>query len=515
MENLYAGGPRKQSSGRALSPSSKAMVKKPSLNSLPQAKSSTAAFALTIAVLVRAADILTDCLLVVRWFRDDYPKFWIQAGIMAFTAILGGAVSFWRQKSFERAHEPILSALLGGSQLQLFVELRDSIMQGRKTGALKMLLNYGALTESIPSMFFQSYICFTYNLFDTLLSLSIAASVLNLVFTHVSMEKESYFVRGLGKLPIFSPFSMVLFGYRCLELPARVLSLCLFAAQFSYYVLIVVGVDIVFLRMIRHSTFKRIEVKKARSKAALARALQSLDKDIAEVQSLDELLNEDITGVDDMEPAVLTVHHLFWVLVFTEGVDPVPYIGLRAVEDAFMVAIFLIVARSDLSTYQLAPLIITLAFMCLHLACAVAWVYWRSHSDFLHPIKDREQMKRMLLDQLEAAARYGRKQPAAKEEAQPVIIAPPPQVVERPPSPVVEVVVPVAPRPQNVPSMEADVIIREVPYVVHVPQAEKKTQAVQVDWNEEEFVPDEKPDVYHAPREQCTSTNGEEGCVTM
>ncbi len=92
-----------------------------------------------------------------------------------------------------------------------------------------------------------------------------------------------------------------------------------------------------------------------------------------------------------------------------------------------MVASFIIIGKDDLGSYQLSSLILTIVLLSLHLIYATAWVYWRSHADFLHPIKDREKMKAILLAQLENASRNKKPEEHVPE---PVVIP----VVE-PPSP--------------------------------------------------------------------------------
>jgi hypothetical protein len=63
-------------------------------------------------------------------------------------------------------------------------------------------------------------------------------------------------------------------------------------------------------------------------------------------------------------------------------------------------------------------------------------------------------------------------------------------------------------------TMIADVIIREVPYTVHVPQTAKCTQGVQYDWPEDE--PMDLPPIVPQSRDRaCAGPTDDGDCAVM
>lgn len=367
-------------------------------------KSSGAVFALMAAVALRSGDTATSVLVWVRWARDGNVAAAIVQGVfLALAFLLAGVVSAWRQKSFERRHSTLVSAVLGTAQLQPWLELYDSAATGTKSGCLKLLLNYAAVAESVPSMFVQSFVGFRYGEWDGLLILSVGLAMLSVVVAHVGVEKESYLARGLGKLALLADHSVLLLCFRSLELPARVLSLALFTAEFGAYVLLVLLADVLLVLLARKFTHERVQRRKAAARKALQQALRTLERKPEEVRSLDELMNEDVSGMDELTPGALGVVVSVWTLVLTEGVDARLFLGLRGLESAVMVVLF--VQLGALAAYQPGALVATAAVLGVFTLFGQVWLAYQARSSYLRPLRDRDALRRALLRDLRRAAR--------------------------------------------------------------------------------------------------------------
>jgi len=353
-------------------------------------KSLISAAAIGACVATRLADIGFSGYIAYYFYTsllDNEFRLGVVVGLLCFSSIVSACISFYRQKYYELKHDPTAAFILGLLQLQIVVEWYDTVVDGKKTDALKWLLNAGAMTSSIPLGFYFSYIGY-FTEWTYPLGIAVFLAMVNMGLTIISNEKELYVQRGLGKLPILSPYSFVLILFRCVELPARVFSYTLFAARFQLFVFIVVGIDIVCLVLIRASTVKRMQLKRDRSREALNRSLQALNKngDLGVDVNLGTGEEE-----DDQKTRFSTTeavfHYIAWQLVYLEGIDAVPFFCLRILEISGMTALFLLISGGvdKLGEFQLSGLVTCVVFCVAYCVCTPVWQFYRSHASFLHP----------------------------------------------------------------------------------------------------------------------------------
>jgi len=345
-------------------------------------KKSGGKLAISLAVLFRMLDVATNAYLAYTFDKDGNEGRWlIQVVIMALASITLAILSAVRQSVVEQRHVPMISFFLGFTRLQEVVELFDSLNTGTKTGALKLLLNAGAIMESVPSTLFQCYVGYRYD-FTTPVGAAVITSLLSMAITLVSLEKQIYISKGFGKLPLLSAYSIILLVYRLIELPSRYLSCALFAAEFGWWLAVVLGLDLLVVYLIRQSTFKRQEMKARRSRQALNRSMNALNRSIEDLRDMG-LLDEQALEVDNKGPLELLGFMFAWMLVYIEGVDPAPFLGLRVLETAAMFCLFILFGDRD--SYQQWALAVAALFVIVYSFASPAWLYFRSHAAFLHP----------------------------------------------------------------------------------------------------------------------------------
>jgi hypothetical protein len=364
----------------------------------PQSKSFGAALAISTAVFIRLLDVASDAWVAHEFYQQDQMvRFWSTVACLGLSGFVAGVIAAVRQVANERRRNPIVSFLLGCCHLQIVVEAYDSIRTGTKTGALKLLMSAAAITNTIPNCLFQTYIGFQNGWFWQLI-VSVALALLSMSLTLISVEKEIYKMRGLGKLPLLSAYSVVLFMYRIVEVPSRILTLMLFAAAFSHLTWFLLAGDLFMLILVRSSTVRRQMLKQHRTRLSLTEAMSSMNHTLEELKELGILEQDADLQVESWTATDYVLRYLSWMLVYLEGLDPIPFLMLRLLEQAIMTALFLLFAEMD--DYDTPALIITAVFSAVYFIISPLWQFWRSHAAFLHPKQVAETPSAVQLDVL-------------------------------------------------------------------------------------------------------------------
>jgi len=343
--------------------------------------------ALSICVLFRLTDAGFSLYISSTLLNSDTFRFaWVITACLLGSLAQSVVAYIFHSRLETRKHNPYLSALLGLLHLQIVVELIDTVRGGKKTECYKWIMRMAVVFQSLPLTLYFSYIGY-FQVWDYDLAAAVWVAMMNLGLTLISEEKITYVQRGLGKLPLFSSYSIVLLLYRSVELPCRVFVLMLFAAEFVWFVFIVFAIDVLFIYLIRTSSQKRSLEKKERSRAALTRALKSVNKDMdveLDVESL-EAVDEDNDSKNSkqMTMSYAIFYYVAWTLVYMDGVDAVPYFILHLLEMAGMLTLYLL--NSNLGSRGMAGQVVCAGFMVVYCVVTPLWLYWRSHASFLHP----------------------------------------------------------------------------------------------------------------------------------
>jgi XK-related protein len=368
-------------------------------------KTWTGILSLLLPVLARISEACLDFILIFWfWNQEDYSWSCIQAFSVFVTACVGAYIARLRHTHFEKNHPPKMATILGFLQLQSFLEVLDSIMAGKKTNALRVLSNYAIMTASIPSACLQAYAGFQRDEgWSNLLALSVFLKFVFIVSTVTSAERDLYMKQGLEKLQTCSIFSVVLFMYRVIELPARILSLALFAAAFGGFFVLLLALDAGALVLIRISSLRRAQDKRERSRKAISLSLKAVSaaKDV-NVEDLD-IFNQSYT-VFEMSRGELAAHMLIWLFAYLDGIDINPYLLLRMIESIGMVSAFFLFVDDYQDKFfdRHTSLIVTLVFVILYLVAASMWSYFRSHAAYLQPeFRTPESIAMRVLERIE------------------------------------------------------------------------------------------------------------------